>query len=269
MRRDTDKGRYYEITISDEETGAEKTVLLPSVTNILSTVLGKGQHLTNWAVRLACEHVQMNLKVGETVSAERLAALLEEAKLRHQVVVGEANELGSQVHALVEERLRSGRLPRLVGRDQRVVRCAQALSTWLDEHPMQVVEVERMVFSLEHGGYAGTLDCAAFSPEGQFVVLDWKTRSSRFLPPEYALQAAAYAKAYEQMHPAVTVDDILIVSVSKADASILVRHIQAGEEMDRLFSLFLAVRRLFDWKVSEAETGAPVRPAPGPRHCKS
>ena len=72
------------------------------------------------------------------------------------------------------------------------------------ESDIEIIEVEKFVYSKKYQ-FAGTVDVIATrksSPlystdERDFIIFDWKTTNNTY--NNYALQLAAYAKAYEEM----------------------------------------------------------------------
>lgn len=81
---------------------------------------------------------------------------------------------------------------------------------------MQVlIDVDYHARSIINGLFAGTLDAIGkmkIDGKDALVVMDWKT--SNKLYPEYALQIAAYAKAYEELF-GQKIDEGLIVKFPK------------------------------------------------------
>lgn len=69
-----------------------------------------------------------------------------------------------------------------------------AFCKWIESADTEILENEVMVASAKHK-YAGSLD-AVGRKDGKLIVLDWKTSNS--IKSTYALQVAAYAKAYEE-----------------------------------------------------------------------
>ena len=91
--------------------------------------------------------------------------------------------------------------------------------------------------------YAGAMDAVGWRhlPDGtkSFVALDWKT--SKASRAEYALQLAAYAKAFEELQ-GVKVSEAWVVRFDKTKPSFEVKKVL---EIDRSFSTFLAALQLW------------------------
>jgi ATP-dependent exoDNAse (exonuclease V) beta subunit len=139
---------------------------------------------------------------GERSVRQRLAERLAEETISRPLERSEiASCFGTEAHQLIEETLR-GRSPTIPPAYARLMSAFEALRA---KHRLFIApeDTERIVFS-ERYGYAGALDALGRLPNGQRVALDWKT--SREMRPEYALQLAAYARAYEEMTGSGPVD---------------------------------------------------------------
>jgi CRISPR/Cas system-associated exonuclease Cas4 (RecB family) len=248
MRRiETGDGRFYQIS-----TGG-RVVMVPSVTSVLSAVLAK-PWLINWAAREACAHIELSLPIGSVVRQPELASILKGAAQRHRAILRQTGEFGSALHAAVEHFLRDGKEPDLGGADRRLIRCFNTFRCWWPEQDLQVIDVEKVVYNLgpsSAGGYAGTLDCLAVTKHGDYALLDLKS-SSRF-SEEMALQAVAYKMALADM-AGVEARELMVVRVGREDARLQVVRIPP-ERHDDLFEVFVAVRRIFDWKLDRRLVG--------------
>lgn len=96
-----------------------------------------------------------------------------------------------------------------------------------------------VVYSHEHQ-YAGAVDAVARF-DGKIIVMDWKTGNQ--IHQEYALQVAAYAKAYEEMHPGQKVNQGWIVRFDKQKKK--AAQVRIIDDIDETFEAFIAARKLW------------------------
>ena len=119
----------------------------------------------------------------------------------------------------------------------------QAFTTWKAQEPnLQILEVEKLVHSDKYG-YAGTVDAIGVRTVGDkagIVILDWKT--SNALYPEYAWQASAYAKAWEELTGQPVVD-ALIVRFDKYKPVFEAKQVHS---IDDCFQCFLSCLALYN-----------------------
>jgi hypothetical protein len=115
----------------------------------------------------------------------------------HRKQLKAAEELGTQVHALIEHHLKG-----LLGIDVPAPEvsdeahfCYSDFERWAKDAQLRPVALERIVVSHRHG-FCGTLDFIGWC-EGHLEVLDWKTSNGIY--PEMRLQSVAYRKAVEEM----------------------------------------------------------------------
>ena len=121
---------------------------------------------------------------------------------------------------------------------------------WRESMPddFEVVENEKMVYSATYL-FAGAVD-AVIRVNGKLVIMDWKT--SNRIQNEYALQASAYAKAYEEM-TGLVVDEAWIVRFDKQARKM--PQVKVVYNIPDCFETFLCAKRL--WSFSNAsQSGA-------------
>ena len=157
---------------------------LPSVTTIESDCTDKSQALCQWSANMVCEWIKQKIKpsCGEwTVTEEDL----DKARMNYREVSKDALDIGSTVHAAIEEWLKTGNEPK----DPRpeVLSAFLAFLEFFDAHNMETIEVEFTVY----GDYwAGTLDLYC-EFNGKRYVIDFKTSKAHY-PNEMGPQIAAY-----------------------------------------------------------------------------
>ena len=116
---------------------------------------------------------------------------------------------------------------------------------WRESMPddFKVVENEKMVYSAQYL-FAGAVD-AVIRVNDKLIIMDWKT--SNRIQNEYALQASAYAKAYEEM-TGLAVDEAWIVRFDKIARKM--PQVKVVHNISDCFETFLCAKRL--WSFSNA-----------------
>jgi hypothetical protein len=172
-------GTFRPTTLRD----ARKLGLLPSVTTI--TKLLHSESLVRWRINEAA-HALMTSPRREGENEDAFIERVLWTEREHEEVAKAARDLGTDIHAAVEQALRgqpwNQELKAYV--EPVLAECAKF---------GKAVQTERVVIGL---GYGGKLDAIFWSEHG-FVVVDFKT--TKRLPkesyPEHRLQLAAYAAA--------------------------------------------------------------------------
>lgn len=252
-RNDTNRGRFYEI----------EGMSYPSVTTILQ-VIGKPA-LVNWAAKVEREMVSevsadLYLDCAETPTMTRNAWLTTlQSRLGKQKAaqkeLAKAQEIGSQVHAMIEWNLKS-QLCYRVGPSPLITDKAQwafmAWEDWRKKVDLKPVFVEQTVWSNEWG-YAGTLDLLA-EVDGKLSVVDWKTGKRVY--PEAFLQNAAYRHAIREMKHADPIQGI-VVRLPKVETDPEFEVVTVPHDEDWLFGQFMRAMGLWEWlRKMEEEAGA-------------
>jgi len=242
-------GRFYEVD-------GEK---LPSVTHILS-VIGKPA-LVHWAAnqeRLMVTEAAADLyedlaaitkPMPRTAYITTLQGRIGKTKA-HQKELAKASDIGTQVHALIEWRLRQS-LGQALGPEPRVVDDAQwaymAYEDWSKSVHLQPRFVEQTVYSRVHG-YAGTMDLLA-EVDGQQRLVDFKTGKAIY--PESFLQSAAYQVAMSEMGHDRPVGGLIVrLPKNQDDPAFEVAEVPPVEV---LFPVFLAVKDVWKWSYANDE----------------
>lgn len=249
--------RFYEI---ETENGIVK---YPSVTTILSCVAKPG--LIPWAAReerkLVTETaVQLYLdapaspKMSKAAFLSTLDKRLGETRA-HVRILDKANDIGSQIHALIEWNLRKT-LGQVVGPEPPITDdgalAFTAYQKWADKVDLKPELIEQTVWSHAYK-YAGTADFVATMDDGTGtgervrVLGDWK--SSKALYPESSLQVAAYATALQEMGHANDGLGALVVRLPKTvketepETKILTPH-----DVRMAALVFRYVKQVWDWQ---------------------
>ena len=250
-RNDSRAGRTYTI---------DGVGTVPSVTTILSVISKPA--LVNWAAKTertlvmdAAADLYLDLLQCKPMGRPTYLSTLDGrvgATKAHQRELAKAAEIGTQAHALVEWNLRR-QLGQVVGPEPRITDEAQwafmAWQDWAASVQLEPVFVEQTVWSTVHR-YAGTLDLLA-RVNGKLTVLDWKTGKAIYA--EAKLQNVAYRQAVAEMGHGEP-EQGLIVRLPKVTSDPAFEVAEVPPVAD-LWSVFLAVRALYDWWAAEDQKG--------------
>lgn len=100
--------------------------------------------------------------------------------------------------------------------DKVALKSFKAYAEWFVKSGLEVVESEKMVYSIEQN-FAGTLDRIYKTPEGGLIIGDFKTSNLSQKAPmgirdSYWSQLGAYAKAYSEEHGVEFIDAVIVNS---------------------------------------------------------
>ncbi len=249
QRIDGPSGRFYQI---DDQT-------LPSVTHILQ-VIGKPA-LISWAANqertlvteaaadLYEDVAKLPKPLSRTSYITTLQGRIGKTKA-HQRELAKAGDIGTQVHALIEWRLRN-MLGQSLGPEPRVVDDAQwafmAWEDWAKSVNLKPRYVEQMVFSRVYG-YAGTMDLLADVNDVP-TLIDFKTGKAIYA--EAHLQNVAYQVAVSEMgHDKPAGGLIVRLPKVQTDPAFEVAEVPSVTD---LFPTFLAVKDVWRWWFAQEE----------------
>lgn len=159
-----------------------------SVTTILG-VLAKPM-LIPWAANMAVEYIRQNCLKDECFIVSE--ADLDLARKAHTKKKTDAADAGSAVHEYAESVL-NGTTPQKPATPE-VAAGVRAFESFMKEHKLEPLAVERRIFSKNHM-YAGTTDFYGFV-DGEAAILDFKTSSGIY--DEFWLQTAGYEVAISE-----------------------------------------------------------------------
>jgi hypothetical protein len=249
IRQDGPSGRFY---LVDGDT-------LPSVTHILQCI-GKPA-LVNWAanqertlvMEAAADFYEDLTRLPKPLPRTAYLTTLQGriGKQRaHQRELAKAGDIGSQVHALVEWRLRNT-LGQATGPEPRVADDAQwafmAWEDWAKSVQLKPKLIEQTVYSRVHN-YAGTMDLLA-DVHGEEQLIDFKTGKAVYA--EAHLQNVAYRVALAEMGHGAPVGG-LIVRLPKNQNDPAFEVVPVAPVSD-LFPTFLAVKDVWTWWYAQHE----------------
>ena len=215
------------------EDGGKTWESKPGVTTI-GGIKDKSMALVSWATELARFHLLDLLAAGKKISDEDVY----EACSLHTVKKEEAADLGTRIHAMVEEYVlwKMGKGPAPLMSDDPNVQIG--FDAWIDfvesRHKVKFVDSEKLVYSRNHG-FVGRTDILA-EIDGSFDLLDLK--SSNGLYNGVRMQTAAYMEAY--------MEETLSLPKSK------------GRAIERRWAIRVAKESEADYKVRMEKKGKSV-----------
>ena len=221
--------------------------------------------LTNWIVSL---HVKaMRQRLIDNGHVEDVDAFEDAVRGDADAKRWEGAELGTAVHAAIEDVIRDGALP--PEHDVSYPYVKQWLA-WREEFQPRLSQIEVTLWSRRFG-YAGTIDALAHFGD-HAVLLDWK--SGKRVYADYSLQLAAYARCDEMILPLVDDPDPLTPEHWAAEplpeiTGAYVVHLQPDDYSmvpvdisDTVFGYFTALLDLMPWdkRDSKRVVGRRIRP---------
>lgn len=216
-----------------------------SPTSVLK-MLGK-PWLVDWSAKMASKYVKKQLESDEVLTSERIDSICENASMAYTLEAKKATDFGKITHKWVEDYINhqldpeENRLPEMPT-DEAQLTCVQHFLRWVHESGVRFTAAEKKVYS-KMLDVVGTLD-KMFILNGELYCGDIKT--SKSISPDYWLQVAFYAAAYEEEYRE-PIKDTCIVLLTK-DGKIDVRYRKSGKVNWRDdFSTFCKVREIYTW----------------------
>lgn len=207
--------------------------IIPSATKVLGVI--NKPALIPWSLKMGAEWLASQLfcdtesstkKVTMLKAFSPLADLLAGMKSAHKNYTHQALVTGTESHNWVESYIKylmgDGEEPQPAQSEEVNTACS-AFTLWLSEHDVEFIGAEEKIYSRDFK-YTGTYDAQAMV-DGKLTIIDWKTSKSIY--PEYHLQNAAYAGAFEEMHSDKEVDQTMVLRLDKRYGS------YEAEVMDR------------------------------------
>ena len=228
-----------------------------SATKVLSVISKPA--LIPWALKQGSEWLERNLFIDDDeddkvkpfkyTSRLGLGAIIKGVKSAYRGSSGNALETGSTAHQWIEDALEvfigtegnfgDDNLPDLPD-DPDACNSIEAFKIWVGDNDIDFISSEEKIYSRQDN-YAGTLDCAAYV-NGSLCIIDWKT--SKGIYPEYHLQNAAYAQAWEDIHGR-QVEQTLVLRLDKATGRYQ-QGFQSRVEWVRNYEAFVSALNLYN-----------------------
>lgn len=237
-----------------------KNTGVPVISTTTVTRIIAKEALKLWAVAETVKYLDLHWDPRRKYTPQAKKALLKAAKRSYKNISEEALSVGSEVHGWIENFCRA----KMAGKDTadlpksgQANSACQAFVEWFQEHDVEILAVEKKVYSKKYG-YSGTYDIKA-NVDGLLTLIDIKTSSAIW--PEYFLQLAAYVQADEEEQQYL-VDTNRKTEVEHYERGMIVRvpkdgssfEVQSTVLLDDLFEAFSACLVLQQWKHSEPGT---------------
>jgi len=201
-----------------------KSYPVPNVTTILG-MKDKSRALMWWqakvikyvvdqrakAMMASLPQVGVSFRMSENGRAKMIAdvrGMVDAVGTAADEVRDAAGDVGTQIHAYIEDYMnaklaKKSRAPGTTGLDREVKRAVGQFATWFTNNEVEVVAVERPLFSIEHF-MTGQTDFI-LRVAGKLGVWDAKTGANVY--PEVMMQRAAYREMWDEEFPNNTCDD--------------------------------------------------------------
>ncbi|XP_049847920.1 uncharacterized protein LOC126304981 [Schistocerca gregaria] len=235
----------------------DQTKVYPSITTVLGSVIAKPE-LENWQrkvsllefkkqLQLCAERRELpGLGTVQILPGERvLEDMVRESMTAPDKICDMALSFGTEVHAIIEKLILTNAddMPC----DPEYVTVKDSFRAWrrqVESSGSKIIKTEVQVVSKRYG-YAGTMDALLRTvevPSGKeiWTVLDWKT--SNAIRNEYALQVAAYAKAYEEM-TGTPIDRAAVVRFNKKGSPTY--EVKTVHNLEEAFDAFCSVLHIW------------------------
>ena len=207
--------------------------------------------LKYWAVNMAIEYLQANLKAGEPLDEIQLKSLLDNAKKAHTVRLNKSADIGTLIHNWLEEYVKA-RLAKKPSPKKPVSKeMNNALSgffKWAGENKVKLIASEQKIYSKKYG-YAGTFDLEAMV-NGKRTIIDFKTSNAIY--PEMFLQASAYLQAKEEESGKKYNGGVSILRLSKSNKEKEITPFEVKsidrKKVDNLIGVFVSCLEIYKWK---------------------
>lgn len=203
--------RYY---VTDKEQKMEHQ-LVPGCTTILGVI--NKPALMGWAVKMAGEYINENLKPGVALDEVEIKDLIQGAKGAHRKKRDSAADLGTMIHEWIEQYIKAemgikGYEKPEDPTNEKMQSAIVAFFDWRKKHKVVFTHSEQKVYS-RMVQVAGTID-AIGTIDGKTSIIDFKT--SNGIWPEMTLQVAFYQQAWEEMTGA-KIDKRWLIRFGKED----------------------------------------------------
>ena len=212
-----------------------------SVTSITGLLDKPG--LRYWSAGVAVDHIVDAMNAGQEITQ----AVLDEARTAFLKQSKEAANTGTAVHHWAEKYILSlilgAEVPELPAETEPSFNGVLAFLRWKDEHNVQFVSSERIVYSKQHD-FVGRCDAEAII-DGKHCLIDFKTSNAKKdggVYTEWRLQTAAYQKAAEE-EGTIYGGPRMIARFDKTDGSFDTHILEEVNEDFGAFLGLLAVKR--------------------------
>jgi hypothetical protein len=159
---------------------------MPSVTTVIGMITDKGA-LVQWAANCAIDFIEQNLW---DVKPTGIGGVLQAARYAHKNKSKEAAGIGSQVHDMIEAKIKGKPFDRPDTLE--AANAYEAFLKWEKENIAFWIETEQPIHDEDYW-FAGTLDALAELKTGEIACIDFKTSKGHY--DGFGMQLAAYGFA--------------------------------------------------------------------------
>jgi len=170
----------------------------PSVTTIIGDATDKSGALCQWSANQVVGWIRENIGQQEIGTYPVTDEHLEKARFAYKETSQTALDVGSAVHAAIEDYLHDKPVVFTEETPDQVQEAFAAFRKWEKEHDLKPIALEQTVFG---DCWAGTLDFLGYFNDKLYVI-DWKSSKAHY--PEMRYQVAAYRSIVQL--PAHSVD---------------------------------------------------------------
>lgn len=205
--------------------------------------------LMYWAVNMAIEYLDNNLKAGESLDEVQIKTLLDNAKKAHRVKKDKSADIGTMIHNWIERYVKSRIEKRPAPErpiNEEMNNAIDGFFKWAKDNKVQLIDSEQKIYSKKHH-YAGTYDLEAMV-NGKRTIIDFKTGKAIY--PEMFLQASAYLEAKEEETKNKYDGGVAILRLSQVYEDIEQFEVQQIDykESKELAKVFLSCLEIYKWK---------------------
>ncbi len=170
--------------------------------------------------------------------------LMKTGNIKSKAILKKQAGFGSTSHKLIEVLLNEGNID-MTNYDDKYKETIETFLEWKSKHIISIEVTEQTLWS-EKYNYAGTCDCIAII-NGRRILCDWKT--SKDIYPEYILQLGAYFVAFKEL-TGMELDGALILQMRDGKYK---EQYYTKEELIEAFEVFIAAKKVFEWKYSKGD----------------
>jgi CRISPR/Cas system-associated exonuclease Cas4 (RecB family) len=210
----------------------------------------------NWEIKTPSDIIATDnyylIKGKKYLRVTRVLSIIDKPELRNwyaktgnvkaKEILHKRAGFGTTSHKLIEVLLKEGKID-VINYDEQYVEMLNIFEEWKDTVEIDVESTEQKLWSNEFN-YAGTCDCIA-NINGKKYICDWKTSKSIY--PEYILQLSAYYIAFKEL-TGIELDGALILQMRDKKYK---EQYFTKEELMEAFEIFLAAKKIFEWKYKE------------------
>ncbi len=177
-----------------------------------------------------------NKFIHNIVNTLDIDKLIKEGKQKRKEFLSTAGDIGTRLHAAVDEFFVTGKIPIL---DDDIQQPFQNFMAWFNTNEYKIIMADTIVASKKYK-YGGRFDALLQDKKGNLIIADFKTSSS-IQSTEYKLQLAAYMNALKETYNIDNIHHGLLIRFDKVKK--VFETLEVGT-LDDYFQGFLAALTL-------------------------